>query len=450
MKTRALIVAAMVLSACHGGGGNGGGNGSSTELRSNIGINLSHVVGFVVSQPRAARATPRWSADVGGSDGGTTTTSQLYALNQDDSLTIVTVTTSAVADGGSSTSQQTVTPLAVFDTRLYVFLMYEGVTHAGTFCDLIGVRKADGAMYCIPGVGRAGGWKNDYWNMIQSDASGQIVWVDNPGTLSRLDLTNPDAPTLTQPLSGGGGPFDGPQAVNADGDDLISTRNGDPHAFTRVLKSGGGFIDVAARSMNCVSVAVAADPRDFYFLDNVGPHTTDNEWVQLVKSSSGYTRTKLASATWADCSAGLVRTSQHFFLSGVLEPLPGGGTSKESNQILVFAGATPKILSVAAFAGSRITRIAGYEQALFVLGTDTTGASGIVKYEIAGGAFTTLLAPGDYNVSTMDVSPGGDLTFYGQRASDGAFILGNVAAGSTTPSVIATGFPTVTQIARIN
>ena len=40
--------------------------------------------------------------------------------------------------------------------------------------------------------------------------------------------------------------------------------------------------------------------------------------------------------------------------------------------------------------------------------------------------------------------------FYGQRAADGAYILGTIRAGNDTVTVDATGFPTVTQIDRIN
>ena len=47
------------------------------------------------------------------------------------------------------------------------------------------------------------------------------------------------------------------------------------------------------------------------------------------------------------------------------------------------------------------------------------------------------------------MSPACEVTFYGQRASDGAFILGNIGAGTTQVTVVATGFPTVTQIERI-
>ena len=50
----------------------------------------------------------------------------------------------------------------------------------------------------------------------------------------------------------------------------------------------------------------------------------------------------------------------------------------------------------------------------------------------------------------MSVSPAGEVTFYGQRASDGAYILGNIPADSTEVDVIAIGFPTVTQIERID
>lgn len=58
--------------------------------------------------------------------------------------------------------------------------------------------------------------------------------------------------------------------------------------------------------------------------------------------------------------------------------------------------------------------------------------------------------PGAYALTKLDVSKTCEVTFYGQRAADGAFILGNIPAGGTVVTVIATGLPTVTQIQRIN
>lgn len=440
-----LVLLATLLSGCNGDS-SGNQNGSHTELNANIGVDLSNVVGLVISKSSSAGTTSLSFPNDTTTDGGAAQ-NQLYALEQDGTLTIVTVV--SVPDGGTSSSSQAVEPVGVFDTRLYLFLMYWGVTHEGVLCDLIAVRKQDGAMYCVANVGNPGSWEaggeqRGYWKIIQSDASGQTVWIDHNQKISRLDLGDPANPTMTQPL--GPGPFGASQAVNADGDDLVSQSsgpNGTP-PFTRVARSAGGFFNVSDKGMNCIAAGPPSSGSDFFYLENVGPTTVDNEWVRLVKSPGTFTRVKLAAATWADCSAGLARAGGHFFLSGVLQTPSTPG----ANHLIDASGGQASLLTVDAL--HQLTQIAGWEQALFVLGTDSTGSGGIVRYDVSAATFATLLPPGAYNVTKMDVSPTGDVTFYGQRASDGAYVLGTVPAGSSTVEVVSTGLPEVVQIQRIN
>ena len=86
-----------------------------------------------------------------------------------------------------------------------------------------------------------------------------------------------------------------------------------------------------------------------------------------------------------------------------------------------------------------------------ILGTDISGNGGIYRYTVGSGTtFTEVLHPGDYTVTSMVVSTTGDTTFYGQRASDGAKILGNIAAGTQTVTVVSSGLPSVQQLMRMN
>ena len=130
----------------------------------------------------------------------------------------------------------------------------------------------------------------------------------------------------------------------------------------------------------------------------------------------------------------------HLFLTG--------SAGENPDQIMDIADDATTTLTVDVL--TTLTQVGGCDASLFALGTDASGNGGVVRYDLAGGAFTTLVAPGAYALTTMAVSPGCDVTFYGQRAADGAYILGTIPAGSDAVTVNATGFPTVTQIDRIN
>ena len=101
-----------------------------------------------------------------------------------------------------------------------------------------------------------------------------------------------------------------------------------------------------------------------------------------------------------DCREGLVKTSTHLFFSGIY------GAPTRTNHIVDVEHDTPTVRSVDAL--STITHIAGYDAALFILGTDANGNGGIVRYDIATSTFSTLLAPGAYAIDAVDVSASGE------------------------------------------
>jgi hypothetical protein len=114
-------------------------------------------------------------------------------MGADGALTVVTVTKS-----GSSSA--TVTPAGAFDTPLYVLFAYYGVTHDGATCDVIPARKADGALYCISldcDSCAFDGELDTYWSMIQADQTGDLIWIDHAGQLTRVDMTDPAHPAQT-------------------------------------------------------------------------------------------------------------------------------------------------------------------------------------------------------------------------------------------------------------
>lgn len=97
-----------------------------------------------------------------------------------------------------------------------------------------------------------------------------------------------------------------------------------------------------------------------------------------------------------------------------------------------------------------VTKIFGTTGAVIVQGKDTVGNGVILHYMISTGAVTTVLEAGVYVISAMDVASNGDITFHGLRASDGAKILANIPAGTSTVNIVSQSLPTVTRIQRIN
>jgi hypothetical protein len=418
---------ALAATGCHG-------QQTSAQLAAKINVDMTDVAGFVLTQGAAQTAGANLQPlGTGSSSGGGAT--ELYALGKDGTLTVVTVT-----GGGTQTTDAQ--PVAVFDTTSYAIVAYHGVWHGDTQCNFVAARKADGALYCIPASSaEVASPPPGSAPLVQSDATGDLVWINHGDGIALVNLTNPDAVTQTTPVGSDGltpnGPPEGPfsLAVNAAGDALVADGY-NANQYTRVLFPTGGFLDVSDVDESCLTAASAANPDDFYYTTD-GPSGLD----MLAASSGSFASAIIETTPLFTCGAGIAKVSPHVYMSA-------DAHSSQPNQILDIVGSTATTLTVAALA--TMTQINGCDASLFVLGTDARGDGGLVRYDTDGGTFTTLLAPGAYALTTMSVAPTCDVTFYGQRAADGAFILGTIAAGSDAVTVNATGFPTVTQIARIN
>ena len=446
--TTCALAMAMAALGCGNNGSGGGGTGTGTaggQLRANLGIDLANVAGFVLTNGAASATASEAPFHTEGlsSDGGSAA-SQLYALNADGTLTVVTVTDEP--DGGTSSSSSSATPLAVFDTKTYVILAYDGVMHGQDECYFVAARKIDGALYCVPVANNGfysygqGQQNTAAGSPLQADATGNVVWVSHANGVTLLDLADPE--NLTQSTlvgsnvqgGGGTGPLTGPfsMAVNDAGDALLANFvNSGP--YTRVFFPTGGFYDASGTAAYCVVSGASSNPGDFYYTTD-GPPTL----VKLAAAGSTFTKTTWSSPDFISCEVGTATVGSHVFLTG----------GEQADEIIDLAVDTPTPLVLTALA--TISQLAACDASLFVLGADASGDGGIVRYDLAGSAFTTLVAPGDYALTTMAVSPGCEVTFYGQRATDGAYVLGTIPAGTDAVQVVATGFPAVSQIQRIN
>ena len=432
------------------------GGGGPVTLKSNLGVDMRNVAGFVIapqSSPKLATGVSAAQAPVsdGGQQRGANT---LYALGADGGLTVVTV----IADGGSSST--TVSPVAAFDTPRFTFFAYAGVTCQQTPDTVVALRKSDGALFCIPGMGAFTDYLQQlgtgidgpnglgsYFEQIQADPTGNLVWINN-ADLAVVDFSDPNNPTVTNPLGTGGTKVhNGGFAVNAAGDALVAEWGGTGTGMVRVQRPSGGFVNLSTENVNCVTAGASGDPDDFYYFDSNNPQ----HLVQVV-SDGGYaignvtTMSPGSSNGWS-CAGGLAQAGGHLLFTS-----NGSGVGTPANAFVDFVPATGTVTVQTVSALNAISRIAAGGSFVMILGTDSAGNGGIVRYDVTDSSFTTLLAPGDYTLqaAAFSVAGNGDLTFQGQRASDGAFIVGTIPAGTTTVNVITTGLPPVYQVQRIN
>jgi hypothetical protein len=98
----------------------------------------------------------------------------------------------------------------------------------------------------------------------------------------------------------------------------------------------------------------------------------------------------------------------------------------------------------------KVTGIYGVIDRIYVLGTDDFGNGGVVYYDINDDTWTTVLTPGDYTVSKMQVNASGDVLFYGVRNSDGATVMGKVFSSGSLTIISENTDMNVQSIIRIN
>jgi hypothetical protein len=435
------------LGAVLGCGGGHTGDDGPPGLKANLGVDLSRVAGFAIAPPKMMAANFR-----GEPAAPPASTNTLYAMGTDGTLTSVTVTTDATGDGGTTTS--TASPVAIFDTAKYTFFPYAafscstGTPPIENSDPVVALRKSDGALFCIPnmgaftdrlvGPGLTGGQGiGAYFSQVQANASGDIIWI-NTG-IAELSFADPANPIETTPIDPSVVGVAGGMAVNADGDLLFLGNTG-----IRVQKVGGGFVNAGTGNAACLTVGPASNPNDFYFLDNSNPQR-----IMQASKSAGFVPAAVASSgstssNGVDCSAGLGKANGHLFF-------PMGGLGPK-NVVLDFVASPPTVTPVTIAALGTITKIIANGSLLMILGTDTLGNAGIVRYDATNASQATILAPGDFTVlpTAFSVATNGDLSFQGQRASDGAFVLGAVLAGTTSVTITQTGVPQTVQIQRIN
>lgn len=419
------------------GGQNGGGNGQ-TRLRTSI--NLSQVIGFAITDSPSMRLAPGTGIET-----ATCNPSTLYAVEASGALVVTTVTETTTdndIDAGTecNTSMTTERARNVIDTPKYVVIGYFpfqiGGGDAGmTTCGGVILRKSDGALFCIP----------ESPVDVKADASGDSLLVassDQNGGGSLLTRLNMAAmpPTATSivdaaqmirfPL------FDG----NSDGDALVPFSMVGPPSALRIYKVNGGLQNVTAQGEECQWT----QGHDFFVAYHDMSPTNPLDVYQLARQSDGsFMSTKVGSMTSPPfCRVALITPTQTYAYNW-------GGGGAPNNELVELIGGSSGTGHVVPGV-TKIVDAIGVGNSVFVQGTDASGNGIIVREDVPAFTATTLLPAGEFSLTAISVSKTGELTFAGLRNSDGTRVVGNVAAGASTYTILSSTAPMVTDLQRIN
>ena len=458
---RSLLVVFVPLLVCCGK--DSGSTSSGAALASVLSVTFTNIKGFAIAPPTTSRESLavfglpflRW--DMSGL--GRVASQNLYSLNNDGSLSVVAVT--AGDQGKTSSMTSSVSPDAIFDTLKFTFFQYTGVTYQGKTCSLVAARKTDSALFCIEQkpFNNCGGAPN-YWSMLSSDSTGNLIYLGTGNGFYRIDFTDASNPVQTTLVNYSSDGTVCGWTANSSGDVLanLDTPATRPQVDTlRIYRRSGGFQAIANVEGGCVVNGVGADDVNFYYTK---ASTTSGGGVIVRKLTQG---TTFADTAYYDdgsktigigsCGIGrgsrvsvgsLIKTSDKIFMAN---------DSASAFFIELINGSTPVKRTVADFSTGSVSSIFPYSGGMVILGVNSTSATGLVRYETTGPVFTTLLAPGTYAVTKVSVGTSGEVTFAGQRASDGVRVIGTIPAPPAAVSVtIVTQALSgdITQILRIN
>ena len=193
---RAACAAAMLLSAAPGCGNDGGGG---PQLRANLGVDMAKITGFVVTQGAATERLRSAGGRSQGSGGG-------RRLRREPALR---------AERGREPLRRhrhrrrqhlvDIAPLAVFDTKTYVLIAYNGVWHGEDECNFVAAGKADGALYCVTAPNTAAAHVRAARARSTAPSSsptrrGTSSRINHDSGVTLLDLTDPANVTQETPV----------------------------------------------------------------------------------------------------------------------------------------------------------------------------------------------------------------------------------------------------------
>jgi hypothetical protein len=433
------LCVALLCIGCGDDGNHNNGGSSHTQIKPQLDVDLAHVIGFAIADTPSPRLAPA------AEDAGTCNPSTLYAVEDSGALVVTTVTETVTDDDAGTTqcntSMMTERATKVIDTPKYVVIDYfpfqVGGGDAGmTTCGGVILRKSDGALFCLTDSAldvKADSTDN---NLLVAGAISETAGM----LLTRLNmaLMPPTAtPVIDATLNVHFPHFD----ANSDGDALVPFSMVGPPNALRVYKVAGGLQNILAQGEEC---QWAHDHDFFYAYHDMTLSNPPLDVYQLARQGDGsFMASKVGSMTNLPfCQVALVTPTQTYAFNWG----SGGAPQNEIVELIGSSAGTAHLVP----GMNKIVDAIGVDNAIFVQGTDNAGNGIIVREDVPAFTATTLLPAGDFSLTAISVSKTGELTFAGLRNSDAARVVGNVAAGASTYTILSATAPMVSDLQRIN
>lgn len=438
-------------------GDSGGGDDGKAQLLSHVDADLASAKGFLIA-PAGAESSSSSGSSVRVSASEKVEESvkaadslKSDASSDDQAVYLIDINGSSVEMTVAQSNNNKIRPLKIFNTKKYLIVNFDRwaakrLAHGDLICSLVMMRKTDGAMFCADSELHCDQrWEKCDDDTVQTDASGDIIYTLQNGTVQKLDMRDPSNLSVSMVFQNGSEGWVSELAVNASGDALIAFSTNNGQRYMRAYNKQGGLNNLGYgwNFRTCLVAGQDADEDKFFYVD-----TGAGAVVQVDKSGSKFTQSVYYSY-WAqnksmggfDCKAGsssIARVKNHIYVRSTMFGILVD---------LINPNRVPKEISLPQITDLKKLKGAGTE--VLLEGNNNKGDSVLLSFDSVGASFVTLVPAGEYVISAMGISSNGTVSFSGQRFSDGARVVAEIAPGSKEIRITSMDFGQVSQIIQI-
>lgn len=318
------------------------------------------------------------------------------------------------------------------------------VDSKGKACGVVLIEKGNGNTHCVLG-GIAS--FTDFYKPLQADGtSTYIYFLDGNKNLQRFNSSDPNLAT-TQVASNVVA-----FSVDSDGDALVDYWSGND-VTTNVLEiipvSGAAQVITTNEVGSITTINGSGASNTFYYASS--PADCGSAYCELVKSGGSFSK-QVAGFTIPMCLPGESCSFTWVGTTLVEATTPTAGVYwffTSSGQVNMVSGGVAAS-NISGTLPNKIDRLTGANGTVAIQAEDSSGKTGLYRFNLGTGIFDTLMTAGDYQISTFDVDSSGNTTVSAKRTADGANVVATVAAGSSTVSVGSTVSQVATSMATLH
>ena len=372
-------------------------------------------------------------------------------VNDDQSLYLIKGDNSSIPLEVAQSKDRKIRPLKLFNTKKYVIVNFDRwnsrrLMFGETNCTLVMMRKTDGAMFCAESDLHCDPrWDTCDDNTVQTDASGDLIYTIQNGTVQKLDMRDPRNLTVTNVIENGVDGGANELAVNASGDALVVFSSSNGKRYMRAYNSHGGMTNLGYgwSYQTCLVSGQDKDAERFYYVDSMLGAVVQVDRIDGKFSQSIYYNYLLNGDRYSgfDCRAGsarITRVTDHIYVRpntpGILVDLIN--PDHQPKEIVL-----PEI--------QELKKMVGSNSEVLLSGVNERGDSLLLSFNSVTSEFATLVPAGMYSFTAIGLSPNGTASFSGQRFSDSARVVAEIASGSLKIKVTSFDFGQVSQIVQI-